>query len=292
MSTLSNFSKIKYLERANEVLINNICHILPIYDIDLSYIDDPELLLEQIEKKVSLIDGMTQNRLKRAFQIWVNKEVSEPIPENSQQEALKEVCFTGSNHRISPVIEEYYGTIFDSIIESKKNILSNNGTKEVQSKTKVIYCDSPNLTITYMEAKDDSFFSNIIGTFPYAMAPTLQELFKLMLEWQWAYRVCNNTEPVAKLCNTFLINVGLDFENNGKDDVVTSLMNLPDMYVAQYIKGKTISTLSVDPPMPISFKLWCIENGVINTSAGYEIMQAYQSSLKILKNKEKLNQLR
>jgi hypothetical protein len=34
MSTLSNFSKIKYLERANEVLINNICHILPIYDID------------------------------------------------------------------------------------------------------------------------------------------------------------------------------------------------------------------------------------------------------------------
>ena len=105
MSTLSNFSKIKYLEKANEFLMNSICHILPIYDIDLSYINDPELLLEQIEKKVSLIDGMTQNRLKRAFQIWVNKEVSEPIPENSQQEALKEVCFTGSNHRISPVIE-------------------------------------------------------------------------------------------------------------------------------------------------------------------------------------------
>ena len=51
MSTLSNFSKIKYLEKANEFLMNSICHILPIYDIDLSYINDPELLLEQIEKK-------------------------------------------------------------------------------------------------------------------------------------------------------------------------------------------------------------------------------------------------
>lgn len=291
MSKLSNYSKIKYIQRANEILMDSVCHVLPMYDIDLSYIENPELLLEQIEKKVSLIDGMTQYRFRRAFQIWINKEDSEPIPANSQQEALKDICFAGPNYRISPVIEEYYGTVFDSIIENKKNLLLDNKVKEVQSKTKVIYCNSPKLTITYMEAKDDSFFSNIVGTFPYAVTHTLQELFKLMLEWQWAYKCCGNTEPIASLCNTFLTDVGLDVEKKEQDEIVASLMNLPDMYVSQYIKGNTISTEAIDPPMPLEFKLWCIENGMINTSANHDILHAYQNSLKILKNKQKLNQL-
>jgi len=220
------------------------------------------------------------NRFSNAIQMWSHKPIDTEIEKNSQEETFKDGCLGGETYRIIPMIEEYRGTIFDAIVEEKALMLQKDRPNDNLSKVSSIFSIPDKLTLTYIELKSGSFFKKIFGTFPYAVAPTLEESFKLMLEWQWAYKYCGNTEPVAKICNEFLLAVGLDVDDQDTNPVVRSLMALPDMYVAQYLKGHDIYTSPQAPEPPLEFLLWACEKGMFDykRNSGDDI---YETCLKI-----------
>ena len=220
------------------------------------------------------------NRFSNAIQMWSHKPIHTKIEVNSQEETFKDGCLGGETYRIIPMIEEYRGTVFDSIVQEKALILKEERPNHNLSKVCTIFSIPNKLTLTYIELKGTSFFKKIFGTFPYAVAPTLEESFKLMLEWQWAYKYCENTEPVARICNEFLLAVGLDVDDQDTNPVVRSLMALPDMYVAQYLKGDDIYTSPQAPEPPLEFLLWACEKGMFTykRNSGNDI---YETCLKI-----------
>ena len=59
----------------------------------------------------------------------------------------------------------------------------------------------PHGFIIYTELDDDSKVDAIINTPKTHHARTLQEMFKYMLEWDWAYTELGNREPIAECCH-------------------------------------------------------------------------------------------
>ena len=55
--------------------------------------------------------------------------------------------------------------------------------------------------IIYTELDDDSKVDDIINTPKTHHARTIQEIFKYMLEWDWAYTELGNREPIAATCH-------------------------------------------------------------------------------------------
>jgi hypothetical protein len=55
--------------------------------------------------------------------------------------------------------------------------------------------------IIYTELDDDSKVDAIINTPKTHHARTIQEIFKYMLEWDWAYTELGNREPIAATCH-------------------------------------------------------------------------------------------
>ena len=99
---------------------------------------------------------------------------------------------------------------------------------------------------------------------PHIVAPTLHEIFKILLEWQWAYYELNNTEDIAAWANAALVSMGLDVRESENNSVIKDLMDLPNMYVAQFLNGETnISLPDIDPPTPNSFKFWAAKKDII-----------------------------
>ena len=100
-------------------------------------------------------------------------------------------------------------------------------------------------------------------THPYTAACSLHELFKLLLEWQWAVLHAENTVIVGQIACNFLDNLGLHVDDVESNPVVRDLMSLPDMQVAQYIKTGECTLLETEPEMPLSFRLWAAENSIM-----------------------------
>jgi hypothetical protein len=110
--------------------------------------------------------------------------------------------------------------------------------------------------VTYIEI-DDRELEKQAFIDPQNCARTLQELFRLMLEWQWAYAELGNTEEIAKVAND-LIN-----DLNMPDDVREWLWNeVPESRVFRYLKGGTSARERADvdtiPSMSESFEKWCL----------------------------------
>lgn len=95
---------------------------------------------------------------------------------------------------------------------------------------------------------------------PFIVGCTLHELFKIMLEWQWAYVYTESREPAAVLCNKILTHFGLNVQNADSNEVVRDLLALPDMQVAQFLKTGEVWLHDSEPEMPLSFKLWANDN--------------------------------
>ena len=88
------------------------------------------------------------------------------------------------------------------------------------------------------------------------VARTLQEMFKLMLEWEWVYLNIDENDIQAKLAHDILDE--LEMPEEIRDWVWN---NVPDMHVAKYLKGDTDARLRPTPTsvpdMHPDFEAWC-----------------------------------
>jgi hypothetical protein len=88
------------------------------------------------------------------------------------------------------------------------------------------------------------------------MARTLQELFKLMLEWEWVYNNLDNTDVCAILAHDMLQEMNLP---NSLREWVWS--EVPDMDVAKFLKNdpdaRARNDVSLIPAMTSDFEGWC-----------------------------------
>lgn len=120
-----------------------------------------------------------------------------------------------------------------------------------------------------IDAKD--FTRHLLSSHPYCNSSTLHELFKILLEWQWAYTELDSREPIAEVANKFLITLGLNIKDVDNNSVVKSLMSLPDQQLAQYIKTGECHLVEEDPGCPEEFANWCMDiMDLINLSVDYK----------------------
>lgn len=91
--------------------------------------------------------------------------------------------------------------------------------------------------------------------YPYCSSPTTHELFKLLLEWQWSKQNLDCTEPVAIAADNFLQVLGMNVSDS-ENQVVQSLLDLPDQQVFQYLKNGSISTVEDEVSRPDEFTNW------------------------------------
>ena len=145
--------------------------------------------------------------------------------------------------------------------------------------------------ITYTESTDQDLIIDITTIHPHCITHTVHEMFKVMLEWQWAYYELESREPMAAFCNNVLLHLGLDVRNVEHDPVVKSLMQLPDMYVAQFLAGnEIIRPAIVDPEEPLEFKLWASQKHMYDYKRD-KCHDIYESCLKIKILEKKLSQI-
>lgn len=146
----------------------------------------------------------------------------------------------------------------------------------------IIYSDSTELAGDVMK--------KTMTAHPYVTAGSLHELFKQLLEWQWAKLHAGNTEPVVEWVCKVLDHVGLHVDDT-ENPVVQDLMALPDMYVAQYIKtGMRTGHPIEEPPCPESFSIWAKEMSMMEIPDNYykrnpRLADLYKNCI-LYKNKE------
>lgn len=112
--------------------------------------------------------------------------------------------------------------------------------------------------ITYMELINPEIEKRAF-VLPQNTARTLQELFKLMLEWDWAYTELECRDVHSVLAHEML-------EELEMPEVVKSWVveNVPDMRVAKFFKGDTSARdrnpVELIPDMSLDFDAWCWHN--------------------------------
>jgi len=169
------------------------------------------------------------------------------------------------NDKFFPVLmEEYYNE--ENILNS---LMWNKGIDNVKQNTQLMHSIDNEVmfihvlghsAIAYVHAESREFCEDRYLTHPYATSFSTHELFKLLLEWQWARRELGSSEPVAVLADEFLSIFGLDYSDS-QNKVVSDLLNLPDQQVAQYIKTGSITVNELSPACPQSFHDWLASVG-------------------------------
>jgi hypothetical protein len=111
--------------------------------------------------------------------------------------------------------------------------------------------------ITYIEI-NDSILEEQAFVDPQNCARTLQELFRLMLEWEWAHDHLGNRERIAVVAKNMIQELDMP------EDVRNWLWNeLPSMRLAKFILGesepRSRADLSLIPDMSESFEAWCLQ---------------------------------
>jgi len=118
----------------------------------------------------------------------------------------------------------------------------------------LIYTD---LSKRFRDLDNEDFCRTMIKSYPYSTSPTTHEMFKSLLEWQWAYTELDYNEYMAVMANDFLTALGLNYLNESTDEVVGALMSLPDQPLAQKIKTGECSINEEEPACPAEFTKWC-----------------------------------
>jgi hypothetical protein len=192
----------------------------------------------------SFIPSYETPRYRGTFRLW--KSVSRNEKSNHW---TSEVCTANQNY-FAMFMEEYYGKkdLLENYISSKKkedNPVKNDNSRALGFVAKhdvLIKIDGVGLLI-YTEATSkhhqeidiEEFIKNRLMVHPYCASPSVHEFFRLLLEWQWAYKFLESREIMATVANDFLTILGLNVDDE-TNEVVRCLLNIPDQQVAQYIK--------------------------------------------------------
>jgi hypothetical protein len=116
---------------------------------------------------------------------------------------------------------------------------------------------APIAFIVYSEL--DSIYVDTVGTqkgwemHPQCRAHTIHELFRLIIEWAWAYTELGNDEPMAAVCHDILRSLQMPL--NVRNDL---LETVPAQPVAKYIMNDSTALVKdlEEPECPESFKYW------------------------------------
>lgn len=116
--------------------------------------------------------------------------------------------------------------------------------------------------IVYFEYKDPSLEEADIEGVDCA-ARTLQEMLRLILEWQWAHLNLDNNDIVAINSHEFIEHIEIP------ENILSWLWNsVPDQRVAKYLKGSTIARMRAStedlPDMSDEFNEW-IEEKIVQS---------------------------
>lgn len=148
-----------------------------------------------------------------------------------------------------------------------------------------------NFVIANYQFNDMAITRSLSSIHPHIVTHTLHEMFKALLEWQWAYYELGNTEEISVWSDQALRSMGLDVRDISTNNVVADLMALPNMYVAQFLTGETnIQMPETDPPVPLSFKFWAARKDIISFYKK-ECATLYTNLVNLKQNINKLNEL-
>lgn len=203
----------------------------------------PESLFssELVDNKIIYDKRLHEKRFLRTFHLWCVDEINDS--------EFSDAC-TNNSYILSSLETVTHSTkkLQDLVIDSELKY------KKILNHTKVIDIE-PLACVTYQEfmPQDVYTFLQIIRIHPQCAARTIQELFRLIIEWAYVYNEFENTEPAAKLCHDILRAVQMPI------DVRAELLNeVPPQVVERYIRGdfNVFIEDEYDPPMPVKFKKW------------------------------------
>jgi len=184
-----------------------------------------------------------ENRLLRNFYLW---KVEEKSNSNSQ---FMDAC-TSTKYNLIDLEEITHSTNqFQELVISKNE---NNKYINIYNHVKVVDVE-PLGCITYQNYSNEQIPKIMNLIHPHCCARTIHEMFRLIIEWAFAYRIFNNTEPIAELCDSILRCVQMPLEIRTK-----LLEEVPAQVVERFIRGDVNACLEdeQDPPMPENFKYW------------------------------------
>jgi len=182
------------------------------------------------------------NRMLRAFYIW-------SITDDNSSSIFHDACS----------VKDYSIINLEAVTHGTKNaqnliIDNNNKYKKILNHVKIIDIE-PISCITYQEfaEEDKDTFREISKIHPQCSARTIQELFRLIIEWAYAYRAFENNEPAALLCDKILRSLQMPIEVRNE-----LLDEIPPQYVARFILNDELAIYEreVDPELPEKFKEW------------------------------------
>lgn len=108
----------------------------------------------------------------------------------------------------------------------------------------------------------ESFVRSTMMIHPYYGSPSMHELFRLLLEWQWAYLEGGSQEPMAETSHLLLKDLGITIKS--KSNLIDALMALPDQQVSQFYKTGDCTLNEECPELPLIFKFWCVAKRLIH----------------------------
>lgn len=215
------------------------------------------------EKKIGQDDE--QGFFAIAKVVFNHKFYSEPWPEGESY-GITTRCDSGASRRV-PTPTGYH------VWDDENNICSCGSTEEpfgttndhVVSLNNARILRSPIQTnsgfIMYFILSDKELEKKALEN-EEIFARTLQEIFRLMLEWDFAYRELGNRQEYAVVCHGMVEE--LQIPENIKEWLLNSV---PDGRVAKFLKGRTDARerndVNLIPDMTEEFDIWC-EDIILN----------------------------
>ena len=227
--------------------------------LDLADYSDVQSLMDTVPSMINIVEGGEPTRFQAAYRLWGS------VPtEDYRDHWAYPFCTTTEMYMPIP-IDELQGSSGGLKVAADTQSSGAHITLLIKKNVKLVeYGGCAQIMFTQVDP--------VIGagvphesqmTHPYVAACSLHELFKLLLEWQWAVLYAENTEMVGQIVCEFLGHLGLHVDDVDSNPVVRDLMSLPDMQVAQYIKTGECTLLETEPEMPLSFRLWAAENSLM-----------------------------
>lgn len=186
----------------------------------------------------------------RGFRLW-----AAVVPADVNKPNLN-ICLNGDTYKYVPMDYISHGTLnlYDAVGPA---LTYNKTTGDVEMNhyavhTKVVDLSDVGIIVEEQGTFFDESISKMAREFhPQTCARTAHELFRLLLEWDYAYEQFGNREPAAQRCHDAMGYLGMP------DAVKQELLALvPDQAVARYIKGLEPFTGPTSCPEPPLFAEW------------------------------------
>jgi len=276
---ISTAAKAETLKKRIALLKDNVYSSLVSLDMDPDLYADEEAVLENLTSNVKIVENHQPERFRQGYRLYdsVNKV-------GMEDHWAYPICSATDTHLNRPIDEMYGRHDFFDLAESQ-GLLG-----VVTDYVKII--EAPgifSIICTVVNPDKPALVEQLNQVHPYSVSPNLHELFKLMLEWQWAYKHLDADEPMAVKSNEALEYLGLDVDDTS-NQVVVDLMNLPDLHVVDYLNGLEYTTKTEFPEAPQSFIIWAARKHLIQgTQKG--IAQLYDHCIALRNARVKLNSL-